>query len=91
MVKFLKLPKTINILGREWKMIIEKEVSNTAHGTTNYELREIRLSEGWKPVIEVLSHELGHSFLFETNIMKNNEGNAQVLGLFISDILNQIR
>ena len=86
----LKLPKQIEILGRTWKIEIDKNISDKCHGNCNYGKRTIKLTKGWADLTQVLGHELSHAFLFETNLMENEEGNASVLGLFLSDILNQI-
>lgn len=90
MVKIqLKIPRKIQILGRTWTIKINPKIDKY-HGSCNLEKRSIYLTKGWKPLLEVLGHELGHAFCFETNLMKNDEGNSQVLGLFIQDIINQI-
>ena len=87
----LVLPKKIYILGREWRILIKKDIKMTETlGFCNFEKHTIVIKKGWKDIVNVLSHEVAHAFIFETQFVKNTEANASVLGLLIEDMMKQV-
>ncbi len=63
---------------------------NECNGTACPKEKLIRINKNHKNVIETLTHELAHAYIFETDHVANTEMNANLLGLFVEDCLHGI-
>ena len=90
------IPKSITLLGKEWKIKVVREGfmhNGVRHeGLCDFEKKEITicLNPSTRSVLEVFLHELSHAFFFMQDPDINNEHRTSLSALFWADIFNQL-
>ena len=89
------VPNHINILGRKYKIKMlndnfRGESGRMIRGEFSKKKKLIRFNNKEDDAVNTLCHELSHVFLYQTEMAYDCEHNANILAMFVEDVLTTI-